>query len=174
KNAEGGMAHAVALTTDLIDAVAIISKVVQVDTKPDPLKIAAPQDGNWFHRQLGDKGSFFKNDEKPLLKIKDPVVGNQTAKGADRLVFDLQIPVRPQGRLYVFEYKRATTRQLIMVWHTAHMDFSKPRTAGSGSSIPYHLYYHPTPRDTTPYPYGKNKEGDEPHVSLGYRHTMFE
>src|SRR5262249_47052539 len=62
----------------------------------------------------------------------------------------------------------------IMVWHTAHMDFSKPRTAGSGSSIPYHLYYHPTPRDTTPYPYGKNKEGDQPHVSLGYRHTMFE
>src|SRR5215510_10626870 len=46
KNAEGGMAHAVALTTDLIDAVAIISKVVQADTKPDPLKIAAPQDGN--------------------------------------------------------------------------------------------------------------------------------
>jgi hypothetical protein len=170
----GGISHAVSLEPSGVDAIAILSKLLQVDGKPDPLKIANPQDGNWFHTQLTDEGSFFRGNEKPLLKLKDPVVGPEKTQGIERLVFDIQSPVRPQGRIYAFEYKTVTAPKLIMVWHPADMDFSKPKPAGSEFRVPYHFYFHPTAHDPTPYPFGKNAKGDQPHVGLAYRHTMFE
>jgi hypothetical protein len=170
----GDIADAVAREPDGILAIAVLSRMIQVDQRPDPLKIASPQDGNWFHKQLAAGGSFFKGDEKPLLRLRDPVVGAETAKGVDRLLFDIQSPCRPKGRIYVLEYKTITAPRLVMVWHPVEMDFSKPKPAGADFKVPYHFYFHPTAHDRTHYPYGKNANGDQPHVGLGYRHTMYE
>ena len=106
--------------------------------------------------------------------LRDPVVGPVDAAGAGRLLYDLQIPVRPKGRIYVFEYKTATAPRLLFVWHPQPMDFAHPKPAGSELPIPFHFYYHPTAHDPTAYPYGKDREGGQPHVGLGYRHLLFE
>lgn len=170
-----GLAHLVALTPMLADGIAALSKLVQVDTKPDPLRIARPEGPNWFHTQLGDEGPFHKGDEKPLLMLKDPVVGIATAKGVQRLIYDLQIPVRPSGKIYVFEYKTMAAPKLLFVWHPVQMQFQGPKPAAGGPlTISYHFYYHPTAHDLTAYPYGKSRLGDQPHVGVGYRHLMFE
>src|SRR4051812_6338979 len=113
---EGGLAHAVALTPEQIDSFAFISKMQRVDMKADPLKIAKPEGPNWFHKQLDDRGPYRRDFEFPLIKIKDPILSlDSSAKGARRLVYDIQSTVRPDGRVYVFEYKTLTAPKLVMV-----------------------------------------------------------
>jgi hypothetical protein len=169
-----GLAHLVAVTPALTDGIAVVSKLLQVDTRPDPLRIARPEGPNWFHKQLADEGSFHKGDEKPLSKLKRPLVNGSSSKGVERLVYDMQTPVRPDGRVYVFEYKTTTAPKLLFVWHADKMSFSKPKPATPQFKIPYHFYFHPTAHAGAAYPYGKDAGGGQPHVGVGYRHLMFE
>lgn len=158
-----------------LTGVVILSRLVRVDTVDDPTRIEHPdRNPNWFHKQLTDDGSFFKGDEKPLLKAAGSVLGPPSSDGAARLNYDMQTPVRPDGRSYVFELNTATAPRLILVWHSNAL--AKRWLSGQPprGAIGYHFYYHPTPGNQTRYPYGKDAGGGQPHVFLGYRHLMFE
>ena len=162
------------LTPGVVDVAAVLSRLKRVDAPPDPSIIPQPFGPNWYHKQTGDEGSFFKGNEHPQIKLKEPLLGPSTAEGIARLTYDLQTPVRPSGRIYVFELKTATAPRLLFVWHPVQMHFPSARPGGSAGPISYHFYYHPTAKDPTAYPYGRNQAGVQPHVLVGYRHLMFE
>ena len=163
-----------------VDAFVVLRRTQQVDRSIEsPPLINHFERPDWFHTQLDDSGPFSKGFEFPLLKMKDPIVASASdpknpPTGARRLLYEIQTPVRPKGRIYVFEYKTDTAPKLLFVWHTAEMDFSKSAPGGKPGGIGYHFYYHPTPHATEAYPYGVNQDGVQTHVSLGYRHLLFE
>lgn len=175
RRTEGGMASAVTFDGQfVVDAFVLLSRLKRVDDGSGS-KIRKEEGPNWFHTQLDDMGPFVKGFEFPLLEPKDPVVSSDTnSTGPRRLLYDLQTPVRPIGRIYVFEYKTDTAPKLLFVWHNAAMDFSKAFPGGKTGSIGYHFYFHPWPRATEEYPYGVDRAGNQPHVDVGYRHLMFE
>ncbi len=147
RRTEGGMAAAVTFDGQVVvDAFVLLSRLRRVDDGSGS-KIKKEEGPNWFHIQLDDNGPFAKGFEFPLLKPKDPVVSpDKSATGPRRLIYDIQTPVRPVGRIYVFEYKTDTAPKLLFVWHSAAMDFAKPFPGGKTALIGYHFYFHPTPR----------------------------